>query len=79
MTVRSQRPQSLLLFLASLCLQGDGEGRAKHELHTVLHNGPRIEKHEADRNRYCVNTVFTGNTRAVMTHSFWWLESSNPH
>lgn len=67
-TVRSQVPKSASVSGLFVCLQGDGEGRGKHQLHTELHKRPQNRNHVTDRHRYCVHDVFTGNTRALMNH-----------
>lgn len=68
-TVRSQRSQSLLLFLASLCVSKvTGKAEESTSLHTELHKRPQNRNHVTDRHRYCVHDVFTGNTRALMNH-----------
>lgn len=61
-------PKSASVSGLFVCLQGDGEGRGKHQLHTELHKRPQNRNHVTDRHRYCVHAVFTGNTRAVMNH-----------
>lgn len=61
-------PKSASVSGLFVCLQGDGEGRGKHQLHTELHKRPQNRNHVTDRHRYCVHDVFTGNTRALMNH-----------
>lgn len=66
----TEAPESASVSGLFMRLQGDGEGRAKHWLHAEMHKGAQNRKHETDRDGYCVNTVFTGNMRAVMSHYF---------
>lgn len=47
----TEAPKSASVSGLFMCLQGDGEGSAKHELYTPA-QGAQNRKHEADRNRY---------------------------